>query len=124
MKFSTSWWAVAALVLATLTGCGSDDSGTSTTPPSGVPVAQAIAAAAAVPSNDTSTNSSSAFTVLQDAGVPAVVVNGAPKVNFTVFSDGAVKTGLTLTDMSLIIAKLVPATDNGIQQWISYTYRT
>ena len=124
MKFSMRAWAATALVLATLAGCGSDDSGTPTPPPPNANVAEKIAAAAAVPSNDTSTNSSSAFLVLQSAGVPAVLVNGAPKVNFTVFSDGAVKTGLTLTDMSFIIAKLVPATDNGIQQWISYTYRT
>ena len=124
MKFSTNGWAATALVLATLAGCGSDDSGSSVTPPPAGNVAEKIAAAAAVPANDTSTNSSSAFKVLQDAGVPAVVVNGAPKVNFTVFSDGAVKTGLTLADMSFIIAKLVPATDNSIQQWISYTYRT
>jgi OmcA/MtrC family decaheme c-type cytochrome len=124
MKFSMRGWAATALVFATLAGCGSDDSGTPTPPPPNANVAEKIAAAAAVPSNDTSSNSSSAFLVLQNAGVPAVVVSGAPKVNFTVFSDGAVKTGLTLTDMSFIIAKLVPATDNGIQQWISYTYRT
>jgi len=124
MKFSMRGWAATALVLATLAGCGSDDSGSSTTPPPSGNVAEKIAAAAAVPANDTSTNSSSAFKVLQDAGVPAVVVASAPKVNFTVFSDGAVKTGLTLTDMSFIIAKLVPATGNGIQQWASYTYRT
>ncbi len=127
MKSSTIWRAAAALVLAALAGCGSDDSGTPATPPappSNPALAQAIAAAAAVPSNDTSTNSSSAFKVLQDAGVPAVVVSGAPKVNFTVFSGGSVKTGLTLTDMSFIIAKLVPAGTSGIQQWISYTYRT
>jgi len=124
MKLSTSWWAAIAFVLTTLAGCGSDDSGTSTTPPPNANVAEKIAAAAAVPSNDTSTSSSSAFKVLQDAGVPAVVVSGAPKVSFTVFSDGAVKQGLTLTDMSFIIAKLVPAGSGGIQQWISYTYRT
>jgi len=110
--------------MATLAGCGSDDDGSSITPPSNGSVAQAIGAAAANPANDTSTNSSSAFKVLQDAGVPAVVVTGAPKVNFTVFSDGAVKTGLTLAEMSFIIAKLVPAGSDGIQQWISYTYRT
>jgi len=124
MKFSTKRWAAAALVLATLAGCGSDDSTTSTPPPSNESVAQAIANAAAVPSNDTSTNSSSAFKVLQDAGVPAVAVTGPPKVNFTVFSDGAVVQGLTLADVSFIIAKLVPAGSDGIQQWISYTYRT
>ncbi|UCG97483.1 MAG: OmcA/MtrC family decaheme c-type cytochrome [Burkholderiales bacterium] len=124
MRFSTSGWAATALVLATLAGCGSDDSGTPAPPPSNGSVVQAIAAAAANPANDTSTNSSSAFKVLQDAGVPAVVVAGPPKVNFTVFSDGGVVQGLTLADVSFIIAKLVPAGSDGIQQWISYTYRT
>ena len=47
-----------------------------------------------------STNPSASFTVLQSASLPAVSVDGPPKVNFTVFSDGAVKTGLTLADMS------------------------
>ena len=79
--------------------------------PSRTSGSQAIAAAAAIPANDTSTNSSSAFSVLQDNGVPAVIVTSPPVVNFTVFSDGAVKQGLTLTDMSFAIAKLVPGTE-------------
>ncbi len=124
MKFSMRGWTAFVLVLATLAGCGSDDSSAPATPPPSGNVAEKIAAAAALPANDTSTSSSSAFKVLQDAGVPAVVVASAPKVNFTVFSDGAVKTGLTLADVSFIIAKLVPASGNSIQQWMSYTYRT
>jgi OmcA/MtrC family decaheme c-type cytochrome len=123
MKCSRILWGTAAVVLAALAGCGSDSGGGVPLPPSGSLAGQ-IAAAAADPANDSSTNSSSAFKVLQSAGVPAVVVTGPPKVNFTVFSDGAVVQGLTLADVSFIIAKLVPATDNSIQQWISYTYRT
>jgi len=125
MRCSKSFWGAAALALATLVGCGSDDDGGGggTTPPTGSALSAQIAAAARVPANDSATNSSSAFKVLQDAGVPAVVVTGAPKVNFTVFSDGAVRQGLTLTNMSFIIAKLVPATGNSIEEWVSYTYR-
>lgn len=125
MKCSKILGGAAALVLATLVGCGSDsDDGGGTTPPTGSAVSAQIAAAARVPSNDTSTNSSSAFKVLQDAGVPAVLVASAPKVNFTVFSDGAVKQGLALSNVSLIIAKLVPAGANNVEEWVSYTYRT
>ena len=58
-----------------------------------------IASASAIPSNDTAVNSSAPFTVLQDAGIPAVTVNSVTKANFTVFSDGAVKTGLTTSAM-------------------------
>ncbi len=125
MKRSTILWGAAALLLATLAGCGSDDDGSVTVlPPTGTPLSAQIAAAARVPANDTATNSSSAFKVLQDAGLPAVVVASPPKVNFTVFSDGAVKTGLALSNMSVIIAKLVPAGADNIEEWVSYTYRT
>ena len=85
----------AALVVAALAGCGRRRGRWARpgpiTPP--VAVADAITAAAGQPANDTSTNSSASFTVLQSAGVPAVTVNSPPKVNFTVFSDGRVKTG-------------------------------
>ena len=57
-------------------------------------------------------------------GVPAVIVTGPPKVNFAVFSDGAVKTDLTLADVSFAIAKLVPGTNGDPDQWVSYVYRT
>lgn len=90
---------------------------------SGSPAQQALAAAAAVPSNDTSVNSSASFTVLQDAGIPAVAVDGPPKVNFTVFSDGAVKQGLTLANMSFAIAKLVPGSNGNPDKWVNYIYR-
>jgi OmcA/MtrC family decaheme c-type cytochrome len=125
MKRSTILWGATALLLAALAGCGSDDDGgVAVVPPTGTPLGAQIAAAARVPANDTATNSSSAFKVLQDAGVPAVVVASAPKVNFTVFSDGAVKTGLTLSNASFIIAKLVPAGADSVEEWVSYTYRT
>jgi OmcA/MtrC family decaheme c-type cytochrome len=117
--------ALAAVAMA-LAGCGGGggggDGGGSDSGPQGVQ--QALAAAAAQPSNDTSTNPTAAFTVLQGAGVPAVTVNSAPKVNFTVFSDGAVKQGLALSNVSLIIAKLVPGTNGEPDKWVSYTYRT
>ena len=125
MKRSKMWGTAALSFAALLAGCGSDgDSVSIAPPPPTSALGQQIAAAARVPANDSATNSSSAFKVLQDAGVPAVVVASAPKVNFTVFSDGAVKTGLTLSNMSFIIAKLVPATGNSIEEWVSYTYRT
>lgn len=125
-----SW--LGALVVAVLAGCGGGNDGGAPagggvapppTPPSGQ-LGAALTAAAAVPANDTATNSSSAFTVLQANGVPAVTVAGAPVVNFTVFSDGRVKQGLTLSDVSFAIAKLVPGTNGEIDLWQSYVYRT
>ncbi len=61
--------------------------------------------------------------MLQANGVPAVIVKSAPVVNFTVFSDGAVKQGLKLTDMSFAIAKLVPASNGNPARWQSYVSR-
>ena len=120
MKRSIAWLGAAALVLAGLAGCGGGNDGGAPAaggsppppPPSGQ-LGAALNAAAAVPANDTSTNSSSAFTVLQANGVPAVTVAGAPVVNFTVFSDGQVKQGLTISNVSLAIAKLVPGYERG-----------
>jgi OmcA/MtrC family decaheme c-type cytochrome len=59
-----------------------------------------------------------------NSGVSPVTVNSAPKVNFTVISDGAVVKGLTTSNASFIIAKLVPGTNGDPDQWSSYTYRT
>ena len=120
-----------ALVLATalllaLAGCGGGGGGGSPEP-APVPAAtlqQTIAQAAAASANDTAVNSSSAFSVLQSAGVPAVTVASPPKVNFTVFSDGAVKQGLALSNMSFAIAKLIPGTNGNPDQWVNYIYRT
>ncbi len=123
MNSSMKWLGAAALVLATVTGCGGG-SDSSAPPPATTPVGQTIAAAAALPANDTATNSSSAFKVLQGAGVPAVIVNGAPVVNFAVFSDGLAKRDLVLSNVSFAIAKLVPGANGDIDRWVSYVYRT
>ncbi len=126
MKTSLTRWGAVALVALAMAGCGSDsgDSSTPVAPPPGSSVAAAISAAAAVPGNDTSINSAAPFTVLQGAGVPAVTVNGPPKVNFTIFSDGKVKEGLKVTAVSAIIAKLIPGTNGNPDEWRSYTHRT
>jgi OmcA/MtrC family decaheme c-type cytochrome len=122
MKYSTAWWGATALVLAAVAGCGSDSNGGSTPPPN-TQVAGAISAAAVVPANDSALNPFAPFTVLQGAGLPAVTVASPPKLNFTVFSDGAVKTGLTLADMSFAIAKLVPGTNGNPDEWQNYVSR-
>ena len=73
MKRSTTWWGAAALVMAALAaGCGDSSDSGSTPPPTPPPPAQvgaAITAAAAVPSNDSATNQTASFTVLQGAGL-------------------------------------------------------
>lgn len=117
---------VLALLLA-LAGCGGGSGGSSEPAPAPAPAAslqQTLLQAAAVTANDTATNSASAFAVLQSAGVPAVTVLSPPKVNFTVFSDGAVKQGLALANVSFAIAKLVPGTNGNPDQWVNYIYRT
>ena len=132
MKRLIAWCVAAAVVLVALSGCGGGNDGgglAAPAPPPALPStgtapSQAIASAATNPANDTSINSSSAFKVLQDSGVAAVTVAGVPVVNFTVFSDGAVKQGLTLSNVSLAIAKLVPGTNGEIDQWQSYVVRT
>jgi len=114
---------VFALVVAACGGGGGGET-TPVPPPADGSLKSAIATAATVAANDTSTNPSASFTVLQGAGMPAVVVKGAPKVNFTVFSDRAVLGTLKLTNMSLAIAKLVPGVNGEIDQWVNYVYRT
>jgi OmcA/MtrC family decaheme c-type cytochrome len=117
--------ALATALLLALAGCGGGGGGSPEPEP--VPAAtlqQTLAQAAAQPANDTGANSSSAFAVLQTAGVPAVTVASPPKVNFTVFSDGAVKQGLVLSNVSFAIAKLIPGTNGNPDQWVNYVYRT
>jgi OmcA/MtrC family decaheme c-type cytochrome len=122
MKRASMGWAVAVLALVVLAACsgGGADSPTPTPPPSDEALAEAIASAAADPANDTSTNASASFTVLQVAGLPAVTVDGKVTVHFTVFSGGAVKAGLTLADMSFAIARLIPASGGNPAAWTNY----
>jgi OmcA/MtrC family decaheme c-type cytochrome len=104
-------------MLAAIAGCGGGGGGTAAP---ALPANQVIASASAIPSNDTAINSSASFTVLQNAGFPAVTVNSPPVVNFTVFSDGAVKTGLTTANVRFAIAKLVPGINGEPDQWVNY----
>jgi OmcA/MtrC family decaheme c-type cytochrome len=122
MKHSLFRWGTALLATLAIAGCGGGGGGGTapTEPSTGTAVSTAIVKASADPANDTSTNTSSAFTVLQDAGLPAVTVNSPPVVNFTVFSDGKVVTGLTNTNTRFAIAKLVPGSNGEPDEWVSY----
>ncbi len=122
MKNSLFRWGTAMLASLAIAGCGGGGSGTVavTTPVTGTAVNTAITTASASLVNDTASNPTASFTVLQDAGVPAVTINSPPKVNFAVFSDGAVKTGLALSNVRFAIAKLVPGTSGSPDQWVSY----
>jgi OmcA/MtrC family decaheme c-type cytochrome len=122
MKSSLFRWSTALLASLTMAGCGGGGGGTAapTTPSTGTAVSTAITTAAAAAVNDTATNPTAAFTVLQAAGVPAVTVNSPPVVNFAVFSDGAVKTGLVLSNVRFALAKLVPGTNGNPDEWKSY----
>ena len=126
MKHSLAQWSTALLVSAALVGCGGGN-GNGTTPAAPVvPVVaanSAIAAASLLAANDSATNPGAAFTVVQNAGIPAVTITGAPKVNFAIFSDVKVKADLTITNVSFAIAKLVPATNGNPDQWVNYIYR-
>lgn len=112
------------MALAALAGCGGGSGGGSAVVAPALSVAAALTSASALPANDTSTNSSASFTVLQDAGVPAVTVNSPPVVNFTVFSGGAIKTGLTISNVRFAIAKLVPGANGNPDQWVNYISTT
>ena len=121
-----SRWAglgLVSMVALVLSACGGGGGG-SNNPVPGSSLADQLAAAAAEPANDTATNSSSAFAAVQDAGVPAVVVNSPPQINFTVFSDGEVKTDLTASNLRFAIAKLVPGEGGEPDDWVNYIYRT
>lgn len=119
----------AGLLTAALAGCGSSDDTTAAAPaPGGAApppaAATSIATAVALAANDTATNPTASFAVVQDAGIAPVTIASPPKVNFTVASGGAVVKGLTASNVSVIIAKLVPGTNGAPDQWVSYTYRT
>ena len=126
------WLRTSAAVLFTLAiaGCGggggggTDTGGVTTPPVASGPLKSAIDSAASSPANDTSVSDSASFTVLQNAGLPAVVINSPPKVNFAVFSDGRAKTDLALSNVSFAIAKLVPGTNGNLDQWVNYISRT
>lgn len=129
--FSTTRWGLAALLVVGIAGCGGGGGGGGAAAPaapgaaaSPAAVAAAVNTAVAIPANDSATNSSAPFSVIQNAGLPVATVNSPPKINFTVFSDGAVKTGLTTANVSVAIAKLVPGTNGAPDQWVNYIYRT
>jgi OmcA/MtrC family decaheme c-type cytochrome len=121
MKITLIRWGYICVMLAAFSGCGGG--GGESVPAPVLPANTVIAMASAVAANDTSVNTSASFTVLQSAGIAAVTVNGPPVVNFTVFSDGIVKTGLTVTNVSFAIAKLVPGAPGEQDQWVNYIYR-
>jgi OmcA/MtrC family decaheme c-type cytochrome len=119
----------AGLLTVALAGCGGSDDTTAAAPaPGGAApppaAATSIATAVALAANDTATNPTASFAVVQDAGIAPVTIASPPKVNFTVASGGAVVKGLTASNVSVIIAKLVPGTNGAPDQWVSYTYRT
>src|SRR5450830_777892 len=116
-------WGIACSVVVAMAGCGGGGGG-NVQPPSSAAVNGAIATASALAINDTATNSSAPFTVVQGAGVPAVTVNSPPKVNFAVFSDGKIKSDLVIANVSFAIAKLVPGTNGNPDEWQNYSHRT
>lgn len=116
--------ACVTVVLAVSLLLGACGSGDDAAPEPATPAGELIAAAAADPANDTALRPAAAFTVLQDAGVAPVQFGSAPRVRFTVISDGAVKRGLGLSSVSAIIAKLVPASGGEPARWVSYTSST
>jgi OmcA/MtrC family decaheme c-type cytochrome len=122
VRYGTAAMAAIALALAGCGGGGGGGTDTGTSSP-GDPQA-ALASAAALPSNDTSSNPTAGFSVLQAAGVPAVTVNSPPKVNFAVFSDGKVVPSVVLGSVSFSLAKLVPGTNGDPDKWVNYVYRT
>ena len=121
MKHSLAQWGTACLVSIALAGCGGGGGSSTPTPAPGI--LSALSTASAQAGNDTAINSAAPFTVLQGAGIPAVTINSPPKVNFAVFSDGAVKTDLTIANVSFAIAKLVPGSNGAPDQWVNYIYR-
>ena len=127
MKFTFGRFGLVALIVSGLAGCGGGGGGAAPPPPPPPPppsVASIIATAAGNPANDTATNPAPVFTVVQGAGVQAVIVASAPKVNFTVFSDGKVVTGLTTSNARFNLAKLVRGTNGNPDDWVNYVYRT
>ena len=122
MKHSFLKWGLALVVAASLAACGgSGGGGSSSANPA---LLSAISSASSVATNDTAVNASAGFAAVQAAGIAPVTINSPPKVNFTVFSDGAVKSDLTAANVSFAIAKLVPGSNGDPDQWVNYIYRT
>lgn len=130
-------WGSALITALAIAGCGGGGGGTATTttPTATSTVASAIAAAittgttvdpitgTAVPIA-TATNVSSAFTVLEAAGVVPVTVASPPVINFTVFdANGSIVKGLTTANVRVAMAKLVPGVGGEPDQWVSYVNR-
>lgn len=122
MKHSFTRWGSALLASLAIAGCGGGSSSDPVAPAASL--SATIAAASAQAANDSASNTAAPFTVLQSAGVPAVTIAGAPKVNFSVFSDGKVVTGLTAANVRFAIAKLVPGANGEADQWVSYISNT
>ena len=127
-----SWvnFAAGGLLAVALAGCGGGGGSSDTTAAApvggGAPIVPttSIVAAAALPANDTATNPNAAFAVVQNSGVPVVSVNSPPKIRFMVASDGTHMESLTASNVSVILAKLVPGTSGEPDQWVSYTSKT
>jgi len=129
MKQQLTRWGMAvmtAIALAACGGGGSDPAPAPTPTPPTTPaptVKELLSKAAAVAGNDSATNTSAPFLTVQDAGVAAVTIASPPKVNFAIYSDGQLKTGLAITNVSFAIAKLVPGSNGEPDQWVNYIYR-
>ena len=124
MRHSLLRWGTGLLACLAIAGCGGGGGDTAVTPPTPQTLSEVIKAAAANAANDSAVNTGAAFTVLQNAGVPAVTVNSPPVVKFSVFSDGKVVTGLTNANVRFAMAKLVPASNGNRDQWVSYVFKT
>ena len=122
MKSSLARWGSTCAVVLALAACGGSGGGGDQSAANPA-LLSAISSASLVATNDTAVNSSASFTAVQAAGIAPVTVNSPPKVNFTVFSDGAVKTGLTVSNVSFAIAKLVPGANGDPDQWVNYISR-
>ena len=128
MKRTLMRWGPALVAVAALVGCGGGSDPVAVASPPAT-VAATITAASALPANDTSgtdpaSNPFTPFVVLQNAGLPAVTIDNSSKVNFAVFSDSKIKTGLTLNDVRFAIAKLVPGTNGDPDKWVNYISTT
>ncbi len=126
MKHSLARWSTGFLTLVALAGCGGGNGNGVTPVPPVVPVVaanSAIATASKLAANDSATNAAAPFTVLQSAGITAVSIGSPAKVNFAVFSDGNVKADLTIANLSVAIAKLVPGSNGNPDQWVNYISR-